>query len=130
MDAKPLFHSGVAPLRKRGFPFFLDDRMLAMAGRTAVIPRAARADPSNPIAAVKIPARGAARGGDRTESTTPERRSRDRGQSSAAALRRSVRPASVDRHGAVAVDIMGPGRRGNDKFNHQCPSCQTVRIYT
>jgi len=65
LDAKPLFHSGVAPLRRRGFPIFL--RPHARHGRAhRVIPRAARTHPSNPIAGVRIPAesqpRGAARG--------------------------------------------------------------------
>ena len=43
LDTKPLFHSGVALLRKRGFPFF-DDRSVAMAGCAA--PSYARPSPS------------------------------------------------------------------------------------
>ncbi len=122
LDAKPLFHSGVAPLRKRGFPFFC--RPHARHGWAhRVIPRAAPTHPSNPIGAVRIRAQGAAREGDRAESTAPERRARDRGQCSAAAPPRSVRPASVERRGAARRRWISwdPAALRNDEFHRPVP---------
>ncbi len=126
MDAKPLFHSGVALLRRRGFPFFLDDRMLALAGRTAsfhVRPQPIR-PPHNSRSQNPAPR------GDRTEFTTPERGARERGQCSAAAPWRPVRPASVECRGAAMVDMVGSDRPGNDKFDRPVPVMSNVRNYT
>ncbi len=133
LDAKPLFHSGVAPLRRRGFPFF-DDRMLAMAGRTASFH--ARPGPIHPTpSAVRIPAESQPEG-------------RPDGVHDTRAARSGSWP--VLRRRAAAVGPPGPGEPawrgggghrgirppwGTTSSIAQCRSCQnrpcqTIRIYS
>jgi len=114
MDAKPLFHSGVAPLRS-GASLFLTTACSPWPGAPRHSTRGP--DPSiQPHSRSPNPGPGAARGGGRPESTTPKQRTRDRGQRSAAAPRRQL----------TSPDPAAPGATSSIT---RYRSCRTVSIY-